>query len=140
MKYINGYVLSSADSLDLPNTNEIDAYYHSILDGFDNKWTRFLESAAIIGNKFNADLLAKVWGYELLEILDFCELAEQKNLIIDVSEEDNIYKFSNKRIITAIKSYFPGSQEAGEKQIIIEYNKRYLDLHKNIIEDHLNIL
>ncbi|MEC8458987.1 MAG: AAA family ATPase [Bacteroidota bacterium] len=137
LKYTpNGYVLScSADSLDLPNTNEIDAYYHSILDGFDNKWTRFLESAAIIGNKFNAEILAKVWGYELLEILDFCELAEQKHLIIDVSEEDNIYKFSNKRIITAIKSYFPGSQEAGVKQIIIEYNKRYLDLHKNIIED-----
>ena len=137
LKYTpDGYVLSSTvDSLELPNTDEIDAYYHSILDGFDKKWTRILESAAIIGQKFNAEILAKVWGYELLEILDFCELAEQKKIIIDVSEEDNIYKFNNKRIISAIKSYFPGSHDTGVKQIIIEYNKRYIELQNSIIKD-----
>ena len=137
LKYTpDGYVLtSSIDSMELPNTDEIDSYYHSILNEFDKKWTRILESAAIIGNKFNANILSQVWGYELLEILGFLESAEEKGLITDVSDEDNIYKFNDKRIISAIKSYFPGSQDTGVKQIIIEYNKRYLELQKSIIED-----
>ncbi len=137
LKYTpDGYVLiSSIDSLELPNTDEIDAFYHSKLNEFDKKWIRILESAANIGNKFNAEILAKVWGYELLEILDFLETAEEKGLIEDLSNEDNIYKFNDKRIISAIKSYFPSSQETGVKQIIIEYNKRYLELQKSIIED-----
>ena len=137
LKYTpDGYVLaSSIDTLELPNTDEIDAFYHSKLNEFDKKWIRILESAANIGNKFNAEILAKVWGYELLEILDFLETAEEKELIEDLSDEDNIYKFNDKRIISAIKSYFPSSQETGVKQIIIEYNKRYLELQKSIIED-----
>ncbi len=137
LKYTpDGYILTeSIESIELPNTDEIDSYYHSILDEFDKKWTRLLESAAIIGNKFNADILSQVWGYELLEILEFLEDAEEKGLITDLSDEDNIYEFKDKRIISAIKSYFPSAGDSGVKQIIIEYNKRYLELKKNIIED-----
>jgi hypothetical protein len=137
LKYtLDGYVLTeSIESIELPNTDEIDSYYHGILDEFDKKWTRLLESAAIIGNKFNADILSQVWGYELLEILEFLEDAEEKGLITDLSDEDNIYEFKDKRIISAIKSYFPSAGDSGVKQIIIEYNKRYLELQKNIIED-----
>lgn len=132
----DGYVLTdSIDFLELPNTEEVDSYYHSILDGFENKWTRILESAAIIGSKFNANILSQVWGYELLEILSFLESVEEKGLITDLSDEDNIYEFKDKRVISAIKSYFSTSQDTGVKQIILEYNKRYLDLQKNIIEE-----
>ena len=137
LKYTpDGYVLnSSIDSLELPNTDEIDAFYHAKLNEFDKKWIRILESAANIGNKFNAEILAKVWGYELLEILDFLETAEQKGLIEDLSDEDNIYEFNDKRIISAVKSYFSKEQDTGIKQIIIEYNKRYLQLKDTIIEN-----
>ncbi len=73
----DGYVLTdSIESIELPNTKEIDSYYHSILEEFDVKWARMLESAAIIGSKFNADILSQVWGFELLEILGFLEAAE----------------------------------------------------------------
>ena len=94
----DGYVLTdSIESIELPNTKEIDSYYHAILEEFDVKWARMLESAAIIGSKFNADILSQVWGFELLEILGFLEEAEAKGLIIDLSEEDNIYRFKDKR-------------------------------------------
>ena len=58
LKYTpDGYVLTeSIETIELPNTDEIDSYYHGILDEFDKKWTRLLESAAIIGNKFNANI------------------------------------------------------------------------------------
>ena len=132
----DGYVLNrSIDSIELPNTNEINAYYHTILKEFDPKWTRILESATTIGNKFNAKILAQVWNYELLDVLGFLEDAEKKGFIIDIPNEDNMFEFTNKRVVSAIKNYYSDTNDMGVKQIIIEYNKRYLELQKNIIED-----
>jgi len=139
LKYTpDGYVLTqTVDIESLPNFEDVDSYYHKIFDSFESKWRRILESASIIGNKFDADILAQVWGYELLDVLDFLEKAVHQGLLIDVSNQDNIYKFSDKRIIGALKSYFKESkiQEEGERQIVIEYNKRYLELQSHIIEN-----
>ena len=138
LKYTpDGYFLTkTVDIGSLPNFEDIDSYYHQIFDEFESKWRRILESASVIGNKFDADILAQVWGYELLDVLDFLESAVNKGLLIDVSNQDNIYKFSDKRIISALKSYYKDDQNQyeGDKQIIIEYNKRYLELRSDIIK------
>lgn len=133
----DGYFLTKTiDKNNLPNAAEVDGYYHSVFEMFEPKWQRLLESAAIIGNKFDANILAKVWGYELLDILAFLETAVKNKLLIDLSYEDNMYQFTDKRIITAIKSYFLASDNvAGDKQIVIEYNKRYILLQQDIIEN-----
>ena len=133
----DGYILSKSIQIDhMPNFDEIDSFYHDIFDSFDKKWIRLLESATIIGNKFDADILSQVWDYNLLEVLAFLEEAVKKELVIDLSDQDNFYEFKDQRIISSIKSYFKNDliQFRGEKQIIIEYNKRYLDLVKDIID------
>jgi hypothetical protein len=138
LKYTpNCYLLTKNLNInDLPNSKEVDVYYHSIFKSFEPKWQRLLESAAIIGNKFDADILAKVWGYELLDILAFLEKAVKYKLLNDVSEEDNLYEFTDKRIISAIKSFFSVSEdEKSDKQIVIEYNKRYIATQENIIRN-----
>ena len=183
----DGYLLTRRLSeYDLPNSDEADKYYHSIFESYDEKWQRLLESAAIIGNRFDAEILAKVWGYEFLDILSFLEKAVRDELLEDLSAEDNMYKFTDKRIITAIKSYFKTHKNKkeqfiledkngkeveeskikefekkfdlnrndsqfkkllsnegfnlilkpeGDKQIVIEYNKRYVALQENIIKN-----
>ena len=132
LKYTaDGYILTKTVDLEsLPNFEDVDSYYHKIFESFEPKWRRILESASVIGNKFDADILAQVWGYELLDVLDFLETAVGQGLLIDLSNQDNVYKFSDKRIVSALKSYFKDAkiQEQGEKQIVIEYNKRYLEL------------
>jgi len=139
-----GYKLTTTiSSQELPNETGVDSYYHNIIDKYDDKWKRLLESAAIIGNKFNADILASVWNYELLDVLSFLENAVEDKLLIDVSNEDNIYKFgekdkvgSGKRIVSSIKSYFYSYEmDDSEKQITIEYNKRYISLQSHIFEN-----
>ena len=139
-----GYKLTTTiSSQELPNETGVDSYYHNIIDKYDDKWKRLLESAAIIGNKFNADILASVWNYELLDVLSFLENAVEDKLLIDVSNEDNIYKFgekdkvgSGKRIVSSIKSYFYSYEtDDSEKQITIEYNKRYISLQSHILEN-----
>ena len=142
-----GYKLKSAiSSDDLPNDAGVDSYYHDIISKYDEKWQRLLESAVTIGNKFNADILATVWKYELLDVLSFLEKAVQDKLLIDISDEDNIYMFgeksklgSGKRIISSIKSYFTFyDTDESEKQINLEYNKRYIDIQHDIIENPHN--
>ena len=96
LKYTpDGYVLTQTVNIEaLPNFEDVDSYYHKIFDSLEPKWRRILESASVIGNKFDADILAQVWGYELLDVLDFLETAVNKGLLIDVSNQDNIYKLS----------------------------------------------
>ena len=133
----DGFILSKSIEIDdMPNFDEIDSFYHDIFDSFDKKWIRLLESATIIGNKFDANILSQVWQYNFLEVLAFLEEAVERELVIDLSDEDNFYEFKDQRIVSAIKSYFKNDliQSSGEKQITIEYNKRYLNLVKHIID------
>ena len=153
----DGYLLSrTLTERDLPNSDEADKYYHSIFDLYEEKWQRLLESAAIIGNKFDAEILGKVWGYQILDILPFLERAINDDLLIDLSSEDNMYKFKDKRIVSALKSFFSLKQkniinenqidndkskkepEYGEKQIVIEYNKRYISIQEDILNNPEN--
>ena len=139
LKYTSdGYLLTkTVDIESLPPDEDIDSYYHRLFDSLDPKWRRILESASVIGNKFDADILAQVWGYKLLDVLDFLESAVNKNLLIDVSSQDNFYEFKDKRIVSALKSYFKDAsiKDDGEKQIVIEYNKRYLELQSDLIKN-----
>ena len=122
---------------DLPAIENLDSYYHSIFDDFEEKWSRVLESASVIGNKFNAEILAQVWRFDLLDVLKFLERAVDKDLLEDVSHQDNIYRFCDKRIVSALKTYFKDDKikPDGERQIITEYNKRYLATQSHIIEN-----
>ena len=132
---VEGYVLSrTINTHDLPNSDEINSYYHSIFSSYENKWNRLLESAASIGHKFNAEVLANVWGMELLDVLSFLETAETDGLVIDLNDQDNLYEFKDKRVAGAIKDYFGNSKSSETKQIVIEYNKRFLQLQKQILQ------
>ena len=120
---------------DLPNSDEIDKFYHAIFDKIPSttsmdaiQWVRILESAAIIGHKFDASILASVWGLDLLQLLDFLERMEVMELVQDVPGQDNIYRFHNPRVSSALKTYFGKRNISEEKQIVMEYNKRWLSV------------
>lgn len=126
---------------DLPSESDVDRYYHQIFSSYDTKWSRVLESAAYIGTKFDAEVLAKVWKYDILEVLDFLEKASHDHIVIDVSNEDNVFEFgeigklgSGRRVQQALKSFHKNTGDKDHiKQIILEYNKRLVE----IIEDEI---
>ena len=96
----DGYLLTkTVDIESLPPDEDVDSYYHTIFETFDPKWRRILESASVIGNKFDADILAQVWGYKLLDVLDFLENAVNKNLLIDVSSQDNFMSSKTEELL-----------------------------------------
>jgi len=131
----DGWVLTRSLGLDdLPNSEAIDAFYHSIFKTYSARWMRVLESASIVGRSFDATVLASVWGHELLDVLDFLEQLESQGILEDVREEDNVYRFKDKRSVAAVRSYFPNtSGDRNARQIVIEYNKRLLQAESNCV-------
>ena len=87
---------------------------------------KLLESAAHIGLKFDAKILAEVWETSTLNMIN--RLAQFENIfIIDVSEEDNIYKFSEVKIQELLMHDSMQSTSDGQvRQMIIEYQKRII--------------
>ena len=131
----DGWVLTRSLNLDdLPNSEAVDAFYHNIFSAHPAKWMRVLESASIVGRSFDATVLASVWGHELLDVLDFLEQLESQGILVDVREEDNVYRFKDKRAVAAVRSYFPNtSGDRNARQIVIEYNKRLLQAEANCV-------
>jgi hypothetical protein len=130
-----GWVLSREITVeDLPNSEAVDAHFHQIFSKYPAKWMRVLESASIVGRSFDATVLSAVWGYELLEVLDFLEQLEAHDILEDVRDEDNIYRFKDKRAVAGIKSFFPNnSGDRNARQIVIEYTKRLVNTNSDLI-------
>ena len=89
-----GYILTDFN-INLPSDKDLDKYYHDIFHTLDSRWIRLLESAAVLGFKFNARTLADLWSYKLLDVLIFLEKAQDLGLVKDLSSEDNFYEFTN---------------------------------------------
>jgi hypothetical protein len=133
----DGWVLTrSLTADDLLNSEEIDIHYHELFRRYPAKWMRVLESASIVGRSFDATVLAAVWGHELLDVLDFLEQLEGQGILQDIREEDNVYRFKDKRAIAAIKSFYPNaSGDRNARQIVIEYNKRLLAADAGMVQN-----
>lgn len=91
-----------------------------------------LESAASIGFKFDAELLAQIWHFDLLDVISTLEVYEGV-FVKDQNNEDNIFSFIDKVthdviLQNALKKR--GNDET--RQLIVEYQKRII---KSIVEN-----
>jgi len=101
--------------------------------GLQLEWRTLLESAAIVGYKFDAELLARIWERDLLTVLADLEYLEG-SFVNDLSQEDNVYSFVSKTMYRVVlDSANRKNNEDESRQLIIEYQKRII---KNIIEDN----
>ena len=102
-------------------------------EGLSAEGRTLLESAAIVGYKFDAELLARIWNKDLLDVLAELEKLEG-SFVSDLSQEDNIYSFTSKTMYRVIlESANRKKDDAESRQLIIEYQKRII---KTIIEDN----
>ena len=122
---------------DIPNSDNLTAYYNnvlaelpSILNTDHQKTIRILESAAYLGSDFDIKILADLWKIDLLDLLDYFSILENKDLAEDVPGKDNQYAFIDPNFILALKNYFGEQSQTKQhrKQIVIEYHKRWINL------------
>jgi len=134
----NGKIITEVVSLDdLPNPSDLTDYYKSVIENLPpmqsmdyQRSIRILESAAYLGSRFDATILADLWNIDLLVLLDYFSVLEQKRLIHDESDYDNLYSFVDYAFVIALKSQFKdhSSNRNHRKQIVVEYHKRWIKL------------
>jgi predicted ATPase len=122
------------------NLEDIDpgAEYHESLyrelEGLDSQIVDVLHCCAIIGQRFQVSLIAKIFQVDILELLTMLQFAEERGLVVDRLPNDDIYEFKDKRIA----SVFRHSRNDNPKQIhqkIREYHRRYLNLRTEELEN-----
>ena len=133
---LNGNDILVQDNVDFTKVNhssEVNKYYQELFSTLDPKLINILETAAYIGNDFEATVLGNVWDMTRLDVLLLLRQAQKIGLIIDKSEHDDVFQFKSKIIIKQLREYsvssFTNSQS--DKQAVPQLIKLY---HKKIIE------
>ena len=123
----------NADLKSLPKNLAISKIYDEELKALDTELFNILECAAYIGKSFEADVVVHIIDKNRLDILNRLREAEALGLIIDKSDEDDIYEFSSRSLMKEIRNFGiqkeSGSAEMNVSQIVKEYNERVINFY-----------
>lgn len=108
----------------LPIPSAMKEAFHNQLNGLDRKQMRLLELASFIGFKFEASILSSVWNIDRLEVIDDLSVLEKNKIVIDISEENDFYKFSSRPLYKYIKKSVSIHDEKNLSQLAKEYHIR----------------
>ena len=112
----------------------------SSYDLLDEDYKKIIESAAHVGVKFDASIIAYIWKRDLIQIINILEEIENVGLINDESSLDNIYSFKNKNFHKWLRSNHKKENNNEFKQKIIEFQKRIIDSVLSKGEDYISNL
>ena len=119
----NRLVLSSNKWIEtLPIPGVMKEAFHNQLADLDRKQMRLVELASFIGYKFEASIISSVWNIDRLEVIDNLRELEKNKIIIDISEENDYYKFSSKSLYKFIYNSISTHGENNLSQIAKEYH------------------
>jgi len=122
-----------ADLRNLPLPSQLKQLYAEKFEQLDNKLKLILETASFVGESFEANTLAKIWKVDRLELLHMLRTAEDIGFVRDVSDKDDVYKFTSKRLIAELRKYASRDNNDQEQpQIVKEYHKMITNI---MIED-----
>lgn len=112
------------------------------IDTLNNEDQLLLESASYCGFKFDAEVLAKIWNDDVIQIIQRLEKLEKAGFVIDLSEEDNLYSFKDKELHKIIRTRFNKNEETDQnmRQLVIEYQKRIIESIINKGEQYIQSL
>jgi tetratricopeptide (TPR) repeat protein/Cdc6-like AAA superfamily ATPase len=131
----------------LPPPKEYNNMIKEQLSGIDQKIIDILQCCSMIGRTFNVSVAAEIFQIDILEFLDMLKVAESKGLVEDLQENDDLFHFTDKRMVVVFKNLnmksFGDVDNAALEQRVREYRKRYimvlenrkLKLNKNEIMD-----
>jgi hypothetical protein len=114
----------------------------SEFESLDTADQLLLESAAHIGYKFDADILASIWKRDILDVIRQLEKLQYAGFVIDLHEEDNLFAFQDKELHRIIRTRSQQSEDTDERvrQLVIEYQKRIIETIVNKGEDYIRSL
>jgi len=128
----------------IPLRADKENYYFDKFKALDKELLKFLGSAAFIGLKFEAAVLSKLWKIERLELIHMLLEVEKEGLVIDLSDNDDWYAFTSKKVRDVLKRFVIKDAGQGKKpQIVKEYHKEIINIAlggENISLDNTELL
>ena len=117
----------STPPADLDITNGYNDIYEAQLRALTEPQRALLESAAVVGYKFDADILAGVWKRDVMGVIRELSVLED-GFVRDLNDEDNIYAFENRSIFKTVLNSARNKGGDENRQLIIEYQKRVVKM------------
>ena len=130
VRFVGGkfVVERKADLSRLPQPDDFVRMVQGQLEGLDPRVARVLECAAIVGREFRAHILADILNIERLELLDLLRQAEKSNLVEDVRETPDLFRFVTKNTVAVLRSLSNVSRRQEDRlaEIVKEYHYRFV--------------
>ena len=99
----------------------------SKFESLTNEYQKTIESAAHIGYKFDASIVAHIWKKDLIEVINILEEIEVFGLIEDDPNLDNVFSFTNKNFHRWLRAKYSKETKSEYTQRVIEFQKRIID-------------
>ena len=133
--YADKFILAKgADLKKLPKPDDYNRMVEELLNGLDPRLLDMLQCAAVLGRSFKASIISEIFKVDMLDFLDMVKGAEERNLLKDVSEKDDIYEFVQKRMVGIFRNLRTHGDDEFIPQMVREYHKRYVEIKEKEFE------
>jgi len=135
--YGDNFILTKgADLKKLPPPQDYLRMVEELLNGLDSRLLDMLQCAAVLGKSFRSSIISEIFKVDMLDFLEMVKGAEAKQIVKDVSEEDDIYEFVEKRMVGIFRNLRKREdEEEFIPQMVREYHKRYVEIKEKEIKE-----
>lgn len=120
-------LVKNPDSIKIPLDQGMVAEIAGRFNALTDDDQKLLVSAAHIGFRFDAQLLAEIWKMDLLRVLAALDSPNVEQVfVIDQSSDDNVYSFVNRDVHQRLKEGFDLEESSRVRQMMVEFQKRAL--------------
>ena len=135
--YGENFILTKgADLKKLPPPQDYLRMVEELLNGLDSRLLDMLQCAAVLGKSFRSSIISEIFKVDMLDFLEMVKGAEAKQIVKDVSEEDDIYEFVEKRMVGIFRNLRKREdQKEFIPQMVREYHKRYVEIKEKEIKE-----
>lgn len=117
----------SFDFSELPPPEELRANVKRSMQELSEEQISLIECAAFVGYEFNAEILADVLDLDRLHVLQQLRILEDKDIVYDVINQDDVYAFRSKAFAAALRHYISMAESDLARevpQVVREYHHR----------------
>ena len=128
--FADRFVLAKDSNLKkLPPPDDFKRMVEELLSGLDPRIISVLQCCAVIGRSFRPSIVADIFDIDRLELLRLFKEPEERNIIRDVTEEDDVYDFVEKRTVGIFRGLkWTPREDESVSQMVREYHKRFVSL------------
>jgi len=133
--FANKYILTKEANLKkLPPPDDFNRMIEELLSGLDPRIISVLQCCAVTGREFRTSIIADIFNMDLLELLRLLKEAEERHIVKDVTEQDDVFGFVEKRMVGIFRGLkWSSTDDQLIPQQVREYHKRFISVKEREI-------